>query len=206
MEDVKEEVETLLDPYGCYRVYGRKDQTSASIMESELEQLDAMAAVVPVLFLAVAAIILYITMHRMMDQQRIQIGTMRAMGIPRKIIGIHYLGYGAFIGVLGGAAGGLLGNVCARPLSRVLPDLFQSSGGVSPHIDEVSAFWNFAGRKFLRVGELSGIPSGGGVSPGRSHAPSCAEERKGHGGGTDSRIFESVYSSGNYGGPGYWKK
>ena len=116
VEDVKEEVETLLDPYGCYRVYGRKDQTSASIMESELEQLDAMAAVVPVLFLAVAAIILYITMHRMMDQQRIQIGTMRAMGIPRKIIGIHYLGYGAFIGVLGGAAGGLLGNVCARPL------------------------------------------------------------------------------------------
>ena len=55
-------------------------------------------------------------MHRLIDQQRIQIGTMLSLGITGKQIGLHYLGYGLIIGVIGGAVGGLLGNFGASPL------------------------------------------------------------------------------------------
>ncbi len=116
VKDVKDQVEELLQPYGCYSVYGREDHQSASMLNSELSQLEEMAVVLPFLFLFVAAVVLYITMHRLIDQQRIQIGTMLSLGITGKQIGLHYLGYGLIIGVIGGAVGGLLGNFGASPL------------------------------------------------------------------------------------------
>ena len=116
IQDVKDQVEELLKPYGCYSVYGREDHQSASMLNSELSQLEEMAVVLPFLFLFVAAVVLYITMHRLIDQQRIQIGTMLSLGITGRQIGLHYLGYGLLIGVIGGAVGGLLGNLGASPL------------------------------------------------------------------------------------------
>lgn len=116
VKDVKNQVEELLKPYGCYSVYGREDHQSASMLNSELSQLEEMAVLLPFLFLFVAAVVLYITMHRLIDQQRIQIGTMLSLGITGKQIGLHYLGYGLIIGVIGGAVGGLLGNLGATPL------------------------------------------------------------------------------------------
>lgn len=116
VKDVKDQVEELLKPYGCYSVYGREDHQSASMLNSELSQLEEMAVVLPFLFLFVAAVVLYITMHRLIDQQRIQIGTMLSLGITGRQIGLHYLGYGLLTGVIGGAVGGLLGNFGASPL------------------------------------------------------------------------------------------
>lgn len=116
VKDVKDQVEEILKPYGCYSVYGREDHQSASMLNSELSQLEEMAVVLPFLFLFVAAVVLYITMHRLIDQQRIQIGTMLSLGITGRQIGLHYLGYGLIIGVIGGAVGGLLGNLGATPL------------------------------------------------------------------------------------------
>lgn len=116
LKDVKGQVETLLEPYGCFRVYGREEHLSASMLDTELDQLEKSAGAMPFLFLSVAAIILYITMNRLIDQQRMQIGTMLALGISERKVGLHYLGYGLFVGAVGGLAGGILGNVSARPL------------------------------------------------------------------------------------------
>lgn len=116
MKDVKSQVEELLEPYGCSRVYGREEHLSASMLDTELDQLGKSAGAMPFLFLSVAAIILYITMSRLIDQQRIQIGTMLSLGISGRKIGLHYMGYGFFIGSVGGMLGGILGNVCAGPL------------------------------------------------------------------------------------------
>lgn len=43
IQDVKDQVEELLKPYGCYSVYGREDHQSASMLNSELSQLEEMA-------------------------------------------------------------------------------------------------------------------------------------------------------------------
>ena len=134
IDDVKDQVEELLKPYGCYSIYGREDHQSASMLDSELDQLDQMALVLPFLFLFVAAVVLYITMHRLIEQQRIQVGTMLSIGITSRQIGWHYLGYGLTIGVIGGLAGGLLGNVCATPLVdyyRVYYNLPDAQAGIS---------------------------------------------------------------------------
>jgi putative ABC transport system permease protein len=115
-ERVKEEVRRILEPYGCYQVFPQKDQQSVAMLEAELDQLDQMVLAVPFLFLLVAVVILYISLSRMIQQQRIQIGTMMALGISSRTVLLHYLGYGAAAGLLGGLLGSLLGYWLAAPM------------------------------------------------------------------------------------------
>ena len=132
LSDVKERIEEILKPYGCRQVYDRGDQMSVAMLDSELDQLAQITGVVPFLFLLVSAVILYITLHRMIEQQRTQIGAMMAMGIWKKSVGMHYMSYGAFTGFVGGICGGILGSVCAGPMTDYyrtyfsLPQIAQS--------------------------------------------------------------------------------
>lgn len=116
LDDVKLSVERLLSPYGCYRVYDREGQVSVSMLNAELDQIGRMAQILPFLFLLVAAIILYITLFRLIEQQRTQAGILMAIGISPMQIRLHYTGFGAFIGVAGGFLGGVFGNLLATPL------------------------------------------------------------------------------------------
>lgn len=113
---VKPLIEEILDPYGCYRVYDLDGNLSCSMLQTELDQLSQITGVIPFLFLSVAAVILYIALHRLVEQQRTQIGTLMAVGIRRRDICLHYMGYGVFVGFSGGILGGALGMLCAKPL------------------------------------------------------------------------------------------
>ena len=116
-DDVQGEIERVLEPYGCYRTYAAKDELSVSVLEMEIEQLGKMTGVIPFLFLGIAAIILYITLHRMIEQQRTQIGTLMALGLTGRTTALHYTGYGGFVGLMGGLAGGVYGSIAAGPMA-----------------------------------------------------------------------------------------
>lgn len=116
-EQVKDEIERVLNPYGCYRVYENVDELSVSVLEMELDMLGRVTGVIPFLFLSIAAIILYITLHRLIEQQRTQIGTLMALGIPGHAILLHYTGYGAAVGFAGGLIGGIYGSLAAGPMA-----------------------------------------------------------------------------------------
>ena len=105
-EAVEREVRAALEPYGCHSYYGRDKQISVSMLGQELTSLDKMSTVIPFLFLMVSAVILYITLRRLIDQQRTQIGTLMASGLPLKTVMLHYMWYGAFTGLCGGLLGG----------------------------------------------------------------------------------------------------
>lgn len=115
-DQVKPLIEEVLDPYGCYRVYDLDGNLSCSMLQTELDQLNQVTGAIPFLFLSVAAVILYIALHRLVEQQRTQIGTLMAVGIRRRDICLHYMGYGVFVGLTGGILGGILGMLSAKPL------------------------------------------------------------------------------------------
>ena len=75
------------------------------------------AQVFPLVFFLVAALISLTTMTRMVEEERTQIGTMKALGYGKKDIASKYLKY-AFYATMGGSIFGVLvGESYSRWLS-----------------------------------------------------------------------------------------
>ena len=78
---------------------------------NEVEQWKSLSAVFPIIFFIVAAAITFITISRIVDSQRNQIGIMKALGIKESSILSHYLQYALFIGLIGSIIGSILGSI-----------------------------------------------------------------------------------------------
>ncbi|MDK2927264.1 MAG: putative transport system permease protein [Bacillota bacterium] len=123
-EDVEPRLKAELTRYGLESLIPRKDQASNAMLTQELDGLAKMAQSVPVLFLTIAALILYIMLKRLVEAQRGQIGTLKAFGYrPREIL-LHYLSYGLLVGLVGGVVGGLLGTALSFSLTRLYAQYF----------------------------------------------------------------------------------
>ncbi len=68
-----------------------------------------MSKVIPFVFFAIEAMILFLAMSRMVDSQRKQVGIMKALGVREGTIMLHYMGYP----VLASVVGSILGYVVA---------------------------------------------------------------------------------------------
>lgn len=126
--DVRERLEAVLDSYGVEAIIERENQLSNAILSQELEQLDSMIYTIPLLFLAIAAMVLYIMIRRLVEQQRGQIGILKAFGFTRMEILLHYLAYGLVLGLLGGLVGGLTGVALSVPLTQLYHMFFALPG------------------------------------------------------------------------------
>ncbi len=85
----------------------------------EAEEGKTMGSVLPVLFLAIAILTMVTTMHRIATKEKLQIGTLKALGFKNRRILRHYTSYGLFIGLVGTGLGTLLGlGVCKLVMSE----------------------------------------------------------------------------------------
>ncbi len=93
-----------------------KDSISYSSYQGEIEEGETYVGVFSGLFLFIAILSVITTMTRVVKKQRIQIGTLKALGFKKQKITMHYVGYGFWISliasILGLIAGPLLiGNL-----------------------------------------------------------------------------------------------
>ena len=98
-------------------VLGRDTVVPCVTFESNAEKLEAVARVFPVFFYLVAALVALTTMTRMVDENRTQIGTLKALGYGEWAITFKYLLYALLASLAGGAVGVVLGT---QALPRVL--------------------------------------------------------------------------------------
>ena len=87
----------------------QKDNSSVSSVNSRIQQFRTLSIVFPILFLIVTALITQSTMLRMIENQRLQIGILKALGYSKRSILWHYTSYGVIVGVLGAVFGLLTG-------------------------------------------------------------------------------------------------
>lgn len=100
IEDLKENKWTVLD---------RTSHYATAAFQGTVDQMAAIAAIFPVFFLAVAALVCLTTMTRLVDENRNQTATMRALGYtPGDCSGI-YLTYAALAALIGIVVGTVLG-------------------------------------------------------------------------------------------------
>lgn len=86
-------------------VFTRDDNPGYSEYASNAERIDKIAAIFPVFFLLVAALVCLTTMSRMVEEQRMQIGTLKSLGYSNAVIMRQYMVYA----VLAAASGSVLG-------------------------------------------------------------------------------------------------
>jgi putative ABC transport system permease protein len=118
-------VDRALSPYGGAGATGRAHQVSHRFVSDEITQLKIMAAVVPAIFLAVAAFLLTVVLGRTIAMQREQIATLKAFGYSTAAVAAHYLAMAAVI-VLAGAAMGVAGGyVMGRAMTEMYTTMFR---------------------------------------------------------------------------------
>ncbi|MEG2222716.1 MAG: FtsX-like permease family protein, partial [Oscillospiraceae bacterium] len=75
----------------------------------DADRMANLATVLPLLFFLVAALVCLTTMTRMVEEQRVQIGCLKALGYSRFSISRKYLGYGLLPALLGSGLGLAIG-------------------------------------------------------------------------------------------------
>lgn len=124
IDNIIDEIETQLDRYEVTSIIGRKDQISHNVMMQEVDQIDRMATSVSLLFLIVAGIIINIILSRIVKNDRISIGIMKALGYDNAKILFHYAKYSLLIGVVGSVAGVILSIPLSISMARLLIQYF----------------------------------------------------------------------------------
>ncbi len=117
---IKELLEPELEQYGLRAIYPREDQLSHVMLTEEINGINSMSKALPLLFLFIAGIILYIMLKRLVEQQRGQIGLLKAFGYTNREVVVHYLSYALVVGSIGGLIGGSLGILLATPMTNLL--------------------------------------------------------------------------------------
>ncbi len=125
LDTLLEKIDRSLSPYGVLETVPRERQASHRFLSDEIAGLWATATVMPLIFLAVAALVLNIIMIRLAQRQRTTIGTLKAMGYSNRQILGHYLSFGVVIGILGGLIGCGLGLLMALGMIEMYKLFFQ---------------------------------------------------------------------------------
>lgn len=112
-------LDRLLAPYGGRGAYGRDRQPSHRLVTDEISQMRVMATTIPTVILGVAAFLLSLVLSRLVAVQRMQIGTLKALGYGSAAVGRHYAALALVLVAAGALAGGAGGFALGRALSRI---------------------------------------------------------------------------------------
>ena len=77
----------------------------------DADRMANLASVLPIIFFLVAALVCLTTMTRMVEEQRVQIGALKALGYSRLSISRKYIGYGLLPSLVGGVLGLVIGYI-----------------------------------------------------------------------------------------------
>ncbi|WP_412679192.1 ABC transporter permease [Brevibacillus parabrevis] len=94
-----------------------KERTfSYSKVNQTIHNNNLMSKVIPFVLFLIEAIILFLTMSRLIDSQRNQVGIMKALGVPTRTIMLHYMGYPVLVAIAGSIIGCVVAAIVFVPL------------------------------------------------------------------------------------------
>lgn len=93
-----------------YSVFLPKEiHPSVNMFQNEINQHKMIGDIFPFVFFAIALLTILTTMNRIVNAQRLQIGTLKACGFKKAIIYFHYISYGFLISLIGALLGSIAG-------------------------------------------------------------------------------------------------
>lgn len=98
------------------QIFDQSNFNGLTAFDSELSQHDMFAYAFPIIFILIAILTIITTMGRIINNQRTQIGTMKALGIKRHKIIIHYVMFSLVVSAVGCIAGVITGPIVMGPV------------------------------------------------------------------------------------------
>ncbi len=123
--EVLRRAEDMLSSYGVFTTTPLEDQPSNKFLTQEIQGLKSFAVIIPCMFLAVAALVMNVLLGRLAQQQRIVVGTLKALGYSDLQIFRHFLKFGLIVGIAGGLIGCGLGWWLAKLLTALYGIFYQ---------------------------------------------------------------------------------
>lgn len=87
-----------------------EDTASYTMYQGEIDEGASYVGIFSGLFLFIAMLSVITTMTRVIKKQKLQIGTLKALGFKNYKISLHYIGYGFWISLMGAICGIILGR------------------------------------------------------------------------------------------------
>ncbi len=134
LADAQKEIDEM-DATDCFML-GRDTNVGYVCMENDSQIVEDVSAVFPVFFFLIAALVCMTTMNRMIEEQRTQIGVLKALGYSNSVIMGKYLFYSGSAAGLGCALGYTLGTYCLTRIIWMAYKMMYSMG-------ELTVYWDW---------------------------------------------------------------
>lgn len=131
--DAEKEIEELETPK--WYILDRNQNISYVSFKMNAEKVADIAKVFPIFFYLIAALVALTTMTRMVEEERTQIGTLKALGYTKSTIMFKYLFYCGLASILGSVSGLLFGF-------KFLPYVIWNAYGFLYHLPKFSAMFD----------------------------------------------------------------
>lgn len=110
LSDVLDRLDHIVERYGGFGAYARKDQISHRLLSEEFRQLQRSSEIFPTIFICVAAFLLNVVMSRTINTQREQVAALKAFGYSNLDVGVHYAKLVVLM-IAAGLAGGIFAGI-----------------------------------------------------------------------------------------------
>lgn len=177
-EEIVQKIKEILQPYGLLAEYPQKDQLSEAILRGELTQLRAFSRFLPTIFLAIALLMQFVFVGRLVKTQRGQIGLLKALGYSNISLLFLYGSYAFLATTIGAFVGIALGYGLASLLVRLYAIFFNL-----PRLEETLRLGTAGAVAFLSItaGTTAGLAAAWGITsirPAESMRPTFPKATK----------------------------
>lgn len=107
IEEAKENLKKIKKT--TWYVYDRTNHKTYLDYVDDTTSIKNLSKIFPIVFFAVAILVSLISMNRMVEEERIEIGTLKSLGFSNKEIMLKYLMFSTIATLLGGLLGGIIG-------------------------------------------------------------------------------------------------
>lgn len=123
-DEIEDRMKEELKKFGLKRIILKENQLSNRMISEELIQLEQTSSSIPILFLSIAGVVLVMMVSRMVKNDRMSIGVLKALGYSSIQVIIHYAKYALSAGVIGAILGCVMGIIMAGGMTNLYISFF----------------------------------------------------------------------------------
>lgn len=123
-------------------IFDRYDNAGFNSYSQDCDNIEKLGDVFPIVFFIIATLISLTTMTRMVEEERVQIGTLKALGYNKLQIMSKYIIYSLIASVAGGFLGALFG---LKLLPYVIIRMYQMMYDITEIIIDINKYYMFLG-------------------------------------------------------------